>query len=189
MKTAASIVAQKSVGKLSPVPFISLLTNCVIWTYYGLLRKDNTVLVPNAIGCIAGASCVLTYQRYAEQSPVTLYLGSFLILAISTLLAFQGNWKLLGSIGCVLAVAVSGSPLATVGTVLKEKSTSALPFLTSFTTFLNAFSWSLYGVLIANDPMIYGPNLLGLALASIQMSLFVIFGLPPPAAPKTKALF
>ena len=163
----------------------------MIWTYYGLLKKDNTVLVPNAIGCIAGASCVLTYQRYTENSPITLYIGSLLILILSTLLAIQGNWKLLGTIGCVLAVAVSGSPLATVGTVLKDKSTAALPFLTSFTTWMNAFSWSLYGVLIANDPMIYGPNLLGLVLASIQMSLFVLFGLPPPTTTttKTKAMF
>lgn len=154
------------------------------------MRRDNTVLIPNAIGCVAGATCVLTYQRYTEQSPVTLYLGSFLILAVSTLLAFQGNWKLLGSIGCFLAVAVSGSPLATVGTVLKDKSTASLPFLTSFATFMNALSWASYGILIANDPMIYGPNLLGLVLASLQMSLFVLFGLPPQQVnTKTKSLF
>jgi solute carrier family 50 protein (sugar transporter) len=190
VNTAVSIFAQKSVGKLSPVPFISLFTNCVIWTYYGLLKKDNTVLIPNVIGCFAGAGCVLTYQKFTQESPISLYIGSFLILAISTYLALQGNWKILGSIGCALAVAVSGSPLATVGTVLKDKSTAALPFLTSFTTWMNAFSWSLYGILIANDPMIYGPNLLGLALASIQMSLFVLFGLPPPViATKTKAMF
>ena len=146
--------------------------------------------ISSSLSSSLSSGCVLTYQKFTQESPVSLYIGSFLILALSTFLAIKGNWKLLGSIGCCLAVAVSGSPLATVGTVLKDKSTAALPFLTSFTTWMNAFSWSLYGVLIANDPMIYGPNLLGLALASIQMSLFVLFGLPPAATTsKTKAIF
>ena len=35
---------------------------------------------------------------------------------------------------------------------------------------------------------IYGPNLMGLFLATIQMSLYAIFGLPPKA-PKPKAVF
>ena len=50
VKTALTIMAEKSVGPLSPFPFVSLLTNCVIWSYYGMLKQDMTVLVPNAIG-------------------------------------------------------------------------------------------------------------------------------------------
>ena len=50
VKTAMTIMAEKSVGPLSPFPFVSLLTNCVIWGYYGMLKKDLTVMVPNAIG-------------------------------------------------------------------------------------------------------------------------------------------
>ena len=36
--------------------------------------------------------------------------------------------------------------------------------------------------------MIYGPNLVGFALASIQMSLYLVFGLPPKTA-NNKKLF
>ena len=35
VKTALNIIADKSVRSLSPLPFVSLLTNCVIWTFYG----------------------------------------------------------------------------------------------------------------------------------------------------------
>ena len=50
VRTALTIMAEKSVGPLSPFPFVSLLTNCVIWSYYGMLKQDMTVLIPNAIG-------------------------------------------------------------------------------------------------------------------------------------------
>ena len=45
-------------------------------------------------------------------------------------------------------------------------------------TFFNALSWSLYGLVVSKDPLIYGPNLLGLLLAIVQLLLFVIFGFP-----------
>ena len=39
-------------------------------------------------------------------------------------------------------------------------------------TLFNAASWSGYGYLVANDPMIWGPNSLGLVAALVQMGLF-----------------
>lgn len=89
------------------------------------------------------------------------------------------NASKIGLIGCSLAVVLSGSPLATVGTVLKDKSTAALPFENSLSTWLNALCWFLYGTLVAHDIMIFGPNGMGLGLASIQMLMFVLYGLPP----------
>jgi hypothetical protein len=57
-----------------------------------------------------------------------------------------------------------------------------MPFATSLATFLNALSWSLYGVIEVNDPIVYIPNSIGLFLACIQLSLFVIYGFPPTVA-------
>jgi solute carrier family 50 (sugar transporter) len=190
VQTALKIVAEKSVGSLSPLPFVSLLTNCVIWTYYGVLKSDLTVFVPNGIGIIAGLICVSGYHRFVNPKPVKLYAAAAAIIAFSTACYYAKNYQLLGSLGCVLAVLVTGSPLATLRTVIKEKSTAALPVMTSASAFCNACSWSMYGLLVANDPMIYGPNLMGLVLASIQMSLYVIFGLPPKVpVPHVKPVF
>jgi solute carrier family 50 (sugar transporter) len=187
--TARGILEDKSVGQLSPLPFVSLLTNCIIWSFYGLLRKDSTVLVPNAIGIVSGLGCVLAYQKHAPSFPTTLYAGASLIVLVSTLLASMGNYNLIGSIGCGLAVIVMGSPLATLKTVIQSRSTAALPFPTSFMGFCNSLSWSAYGLLVANDVMIYGPNLVGLFLSSIQMLLFAVFGLPPSRAALPKSVF
>ena len=154
IKTALQIVADKSVGPLSAFPFVSLLTNCVIWSFYGMLKSDMTVLVPNALGVLTGAGCVIGYHRFAKQKPLSMYAVSAALIAFSSMLAFQGNYQLLGSLGCVVAVILTGSPLVTLRTVIKDKSTAALPLFTSTAGWLNSCSWSLYGFLVANDPMV-----------------------------------
>ena len=35
VKTAFDIIEDKSTRALSPLPFVSLLTNCAVWTFYG----------------------------------------------------------------------------------------------------------------------------------------------------------
>jgi len=146
VKTAMTIMSEKSVGPLSPFPFVSLLTNCVIWSYYGLLKQDMTVLVPNAIGVLSGLICVLGYHRHATTKPMSLYAGAAAIIALSSSWALAGNFQLLGYLGCLLAVILTGSPLITLATVIKEKSTAALPILMSLSAFLNSASWSAYGI-------------------------------------------
>jgi hypothetical protein len=37
--------------------------------------------------------------------------------------------------------------------------------------------WSSYGGLVAFDPYIYGPNVLGLAATVVQLSLFAKYGI------------
>ena len=72
-----------------------------------------------------------------------------------------------------------GSPLSTLKKVMAEKSTQSMPsFSTSVTTWLNAFSWSLYGLIVAKDFMVYAPNLVGLLLASVQLFLYAWLGFP-----------
>jgi solute carrier family 50 (sugar transporter) len=154
IRTALQIIQDKSVGPLSAFPFVSLLTNCVIWSYYGMLKSDMTVLVPNAIGVFTGAGCIAGYHRFATIKPVSMYACAAALIAFSTVLAAQGNYKLLGSLGCVVAVILTGSPLATLKTVIKDRSTAALPVATSTAGWLNACSWSLYGILVAHDPMV-----------------------------------
>ncbi|RYY86187.1 hypothetical protein EON63_06140 [archaeon] len=47
-----------------------------------------------------------------------------------------------------------GSPLATLKTVMRDQSTAALPFGVSLMTWGNALCWSLYGLILAQDPMV-----------------------------------
>jgi solute carrier family 50 protein (sugar transporter) len=155
VKTALKILEEQSVQQLSPLPFLSLLVNCIVWSLYGLLKSDNTVLVPNAIGILAGSICVLSYERYSQINSTKLYFAGLLVVLYTIKCFFAGDFTSIGLVGCALAVLVSGSPLATIRTVIRDKSTAALPFLSSMFTWLNACSWTLYGIIVANDPMVY----------------------------------
>lgn len=179
LRTALGIQKAKSTGDLSPLPFTSLAVNCFVWTLYGILQKDLTVLIPNAYGTVMGSIAAVIYQKYSERMHTKLYAAGALMCAAAFKLFLEKNPSKIGLIGCSLAVLVCGSPLATLGTVLKNKSTASLPFANSFTTWLNALCWFSYGILVAHDIMIFGPNGVGLALASVQMLMFALFGLPP----------
>eukprot|EP01038_Epipyxis_sp_PR26KG_P007884 gene7884-10700_t len=176
--TVYRIHSVKSVGKLSSLPFFSLFVNCYIWTLYGFLKTDNTIMLPNVSGFMVSIICIVVYRRYSEEFSWLFYGVSFIIILISSVLTAHGEANLLGSLGCVLSIIVSGSPLAVVKTVINEKSTISMPFFTSFIMWLNNFSWLSYGIMIANDPLIYLPNLLGFSLSTVQMILFVVYGFP-----------
>lgn len=163
IKTAMQILKVNSVGSLSPLPFLSLTTNGAAWTLYGLLRDDPTLIIPNLLGFFAGMGCALAYYQIltkekSENRRVkmnnTLYAISTSLLMTLLLVYRSGNEKMLGAIGCVLSVVLMAAPLSTLQIVLREKCTAALPFSISFTGWCNALSWTLYGLLITQDPMV-----------------------------------
>jgi hypothetical protein len=53
-----------------------------------------------------------------------------------------------------------------------------MPFLTSLASFFNSLSWTLYGYLIALDPLLWMSSFVGLLLVMFQLCLFIIYGLP-----------
>jgi solute carrier family 50 (sugar transporter) len=177
--TAMEISKVKSCGLLSPLPFISLFTNSFVWSLYGFLKMDGTVFIPNTCGVLASLYCILAFHKHTENKPNKLYIVSLVISTIALFLTATGHTSLIGVLGCSLSVLLSGSPLAVMKTVIQERSTTALPFTTSFVIWLNSISWLLYGSLVAHDILIYGPNIIGFILASVQMSLFAIYGIKP----------
>jgi solute carrier family 50 (sugar transporter) len=154
------------------------MTNSAVWSMYGLLKSDFTILVPNVSGLIAGIVCVAVYHANARKIRKRYYFISGAILLFAMNLGYNQMATWLGYLGVSMAVFLMGSPLVTLKTVIETKSTNALPFAFSVTTFFNALSWSLYGIIVAHDPMVYVPNGIGLVLACIQLSLFVMYGLP-----------
>lgn len=173
---ALEIACMKSVKKLSAAPFVSLVACGYFWTLYGWLKNDMTIFVPNAISIATGIYCMWVYYSHAALKPDILYSSLALLLFVGGCLGILGMASSIGTIGCVMSVLMSGSPLAVIKTVIKEQSTASLPFSTSFVAWLNSCSWVAYGYFIAHDPMILMPNTLGLMLTTVQMSLFLVFG-------------
>jgi len=122
--------------------------------------------------------------RRACRYPITPYIaggGAVIagVLGAAALLPAATAAHVIGLTGCTCAVLLMSSPLAVIRTIIKEKNTSAMPFATSLATFLNALSWSSYGYLVAQDAMIWAPNMMGLASACVQMALFVKYPAQP----------
>jgi len=135
---------------------------------------DPTILVANGAGFVAGCYFTYTYSRF-KAIPSTNYMfaiGMNLIsISSATLLPKQTALFYLGLIGDLTAIILLSSPLVTMKTVLKEKSSESMPFYTSLAMWLNSCSWAVFGWTIINDPFVYIPNVLGFTAASIQLAL------------------
>lgn len=176
-QTALKIWSEKSVGLLSIIPFVSLFASSLTWTYYGILAEDRVVLIPNAVGIVAGMFCMAIFESICPVSNLCIYCVLLLVVVFCTTCVIHGDQVSIGYTACVLYVCTLGAPLSTLGTVIRDRSTDSLPFGTSVMSWLNSSSWSLYGTFVADDPMIYIPSMIGWILSSVQMSLFLIFGI------------
>lgn len=129
-------------------------------------------------GTAIGAVCVFLYHSYSiENTPSTYYILSAAIVLFCYACSIFGHYSIIGSIGVLSAIFLMGSPLSTLQQVIVDKSTRSMPsFSTSLTTWFNAFSWSLYGIILAHDYNVYVPNLLGLLLATVQILLYAMYG-------------
>jgi uncharacterized protein with PQ loop repeat len=182
-KTALTIRKRGSVGEFSIAPFLSILLNGLTWSFYGFLKKDMTLFVPNFTGFLVGLSSTIIFDTYVgvDGRPRVLYAFSATLGLISIVLCILGDLETLGLVGVCLSILLMGSPLSTAMTVIKDKSTASMPFNTSLFSFCNGMSWTLYGYLIDKDAMIYVSSGVGLLLTIVQLSLYAIYGLPPAA--------
>ena len=184
--TAREVVRNKSVGALSAVPNVALLANCVVWTLYGALKKDVTVFVPNAFGIATAIYCTAEFHRFSLMKPWKMYLAAVAVCGACAYLASIGDAPTVGLVGCTMAVLFMASPLSVMRTVIRDKSTAALPFATSLVIWFNALSWMLYGALVAHDVLVWGPNALGFLLACVQLGLFALYGFPESSEEKRR---
>lgn len=188
LKTALMIARLKSVGDLSPIPFLSLVLNGFVWLMYGSLKSDWTICIPNFTAVIVGTFCSSLYHKNSKKEvSMVLYMVVVSIIIPSIYLGATSSLKGLGFIGIFMSILLMGSPLSTVATVIKQKNTDSMPFATSVTTFLNSLAWTMYGYLVANDLMLWVPSFIGLILAIFQLILFALYGLPVPTVSTIEA--
>jgi solute carrier family 50 protein (sugar transporter) len=184
LKVCKEIKEAGTTGSFQPLPFVSMYTNCSVWTIYGLMIDNMTVLAPNVSGLVMGVGYTYWYQKHHPTVLTKEYAisGGIIATAAAAALTFPAAVAApyVGYIGCGLAVVLMASPLAALGTVIKTKSTASMPFITSVATFANASTWTGFGYLVVHDPIIWVPNALGLAAATFQFGLFAKFGIHSP---------
>ncbi|KRY16822.1 Sugar transporter SWEET1 [Trichinella patagoniensis] len=176
-----SIIRKKSSEGVSPVPFAMCAVSCFFWLQYGILKHDRTIVLINLVGFILQVLYYAVLYSHSKQKNFINLIMLAGILACSALQYYlmkstNHNTTLnnLGKMCLVLNVLNFASPLAVLKEVIKTKSCECLPLPLCAANLIVAAQWFLYGLLVS-DPYIKIPNMIGIALAVFQLSLFFIF--------------
>ncbi|KAF1759676.1 hypothetical protein GCK72_016143 [Caenorhabditis remanei] len=167
---------QGAVGDISGVPFLMGVLGGSFWLRYGLLKMDYTMIIVNVVGVSFMAFyCVffLVYSLPKKTFTFQLILVVSMISGMVVWMAVKPNLDYLGIICMTFNIMNFGAPLAGLGVVLKNREVSTLPLPMCVANFLVSSQWCLYGNLVA-DIYIIIPNGIGMFLAIVQLSLFVV---------------
>lgn len=180
MLTSAAEIQQSGNEKgLSSVPYLSLLVNCAVWTIYSIMKGYIALFIPNAIGIFTGFYCALLFHQYSHPPiPSANMAVAATVLLLGIILGAAGSVGAIGLFAVIMSSIVYASPLATIATVIQDQSTASMPFHTSMLVWLSAAFWTLYGGVVTHDATVLVPSLAGLIMASIQLFMYVLYGLP-----------
>uniref|UniRef100_A0A7S2SSR1 Sugar transporter SWEET1 n=1 Tax=Rhizochromulina marina TaxID=1034831 RepID=A0A7S2SSR1_9STRA len=196
--TVLEFCRKGSTGRLPLLPYSGMMLSGFSWAFYGVLTEASHVFLPNAFGLCAGALYFACFcwnvPREANWLPGTVrdHLAAAAVVLVVAIAAVASLPKdlgvmVIGWLGCILCVVMFSGPLASVQTILKERSTRSLPLPFTIAVSINCTLWTIYGAFVANDPFLYVPSLMGILSAAVQLSLFARFGCnsspsssPPP---------
>ena len=164
-----------------------MIANCYLWTVYGILKQESKIWATNGIGIAFGLYYFLRFVQFAPpKSPsfpgsvsqhISACLGVLVAsVGIVALFPVQQATAIIGNLAVLFCVAMFGSPLASLTTVLKTKSAASIPLPFTLATVINCVLWLVAGLFQMNDVKIYFPNLLGLTFGLAQVALKLIFG-------------
>ncbi|XP_042510356.1 bidirectional sugar transporter SWEET3b-like [Macadamia integrifolia] len=187
--TFRRVIRKQSTEEFSCVPYAVTLLTAVLYFWYGLpivsYKWENiTVATICGVGVLLESSFILIYFWFAspKRKRIVILMVVGLIIMISIIILVSAftlhdhhhRKVFVGSIGLVVATAMYGSPLVVVKKVLQTKSVEFMPFYLSLFSFLNSSLWGPYG-LLAHDPYIALPNLLGVPLGFFQLVLYCVY--------------
>ncbi|KAK3287129.1 hypothetical protein CYMTET_5358 [Cymbomonas tetramitiformis] len=174
------VFKRKDTGNLaSGLVYFSSFFNCFFWVIYALgdLPRLLQPLVINVIGASLQLSFLSCYWYYAENKKECniAFLGGATVALASAIVAYnQSSVTIFGTAAAVLNVIMYYSPLAAVGTIIKEKSVAKMPFLPLLMTLIGSSLWFSYGAYIFDWPCII-PNILGVMFGITQLGLYTYF--------------
>lgn len=190
LNVCRKVAAAKTVGSLKSAPFFAVTNACVAWLAFGIKLQDWVIIAPNAMGLALSGYYIHTYANNCEDPSVLrrdfLVSGALAagVTGAAVGLPAEQSIEYIGYLASGMAVWLSVSPLTALKTVVQEKSTAALPLGISVGVVLNNFSWITYGVIVAHNPFLVFPNAVGLSAGLVQLSMFGVYGLPPPMPSK-----
>ncbi|XP_030639492.1 sugar transporter SWEET1 isoform X2 [Chanos chanos] len=165
--------ASQSADNVQFLPFLTTCLNNLGWLYYGMLKKDGTVLLVNVIGASLQALYIFMYCYYTKEKTLAMVTVLCVSWVYFDMISPKGDAQLsqLGLACSVFTVSMYLSPLADLVDIIRTHSVERLSFSLTVMTFLTSTSWTLYGLQI-HDLYIMVPNTPGIATSLIRFCLF-----------------
>eukprot|EP00729_Bicosta_minor_P001336 gene1336-22980_t len=178
-----------SLNRKNPPPhlgFTSMLVGSFIWGSYGLSLGAPAMWVPNATGLAVAIVTVFAINDAEPLDPNVLLVMAAIGTTVAFLQLFYGVVGLdkatanaaTGYIGNVVGIVMMCSSAVTWPTMASTGDASALEAQAGmvFAGFANAMAWTALGMLKLRDPLVWLPNILGVA-CTWDKSIAAIIGL------------
>ncbi|XP_018593574.1 sugar transporter SWEET1 isoform X2 [Scleropages formosus] len=187
--------ASQSSDNVQFLPFLTTCLNNLGWFYYGMLKKDATLVIVNSIGASLQSLYILTYWHYTKnrRHVSTQTLTGIAVLCAGWLyfsvILGQGDTRLaqLGLVCSVFTISMYLSPLTDLVEIIRGGSVERLSFPLTVATMLTSTSWTLYGLQL-QDFYIMVPNMPGILTSLIRFYLFWKFASTNQDKPSYKTL-
>lgn len=185
----------KSTDNIQFLPFLTTCLNNLGWLYYGLLKRDQTIVLVNVIGATLQILYIIVFIHYTKQKKPflsqTLFAGAVLAGGWFYFSAFlpQGDTQLnqLGLMCSAITVSMYLSPLTDLVSIVRSGNVQCLSFPLTVATFLTSTSWVLYGNQL-HDYYIVVPNMPGILTSIIRFYLFWRFASNTPTSSGYKSM-
>ncbi|XP_076135889.1 sugar transporter SWEET1 [Alosa pseudoharengus] len=185
--------ATQSADKIQFLPFLTTCLNNLGWLYYGLLKKDGTLIIVNTIGACLQTLYILAYCHYTKERRRALQQTLVMVCTLGlgwgyfSVIVSQGDVQLsqLGLVCSVFTISMYLSPLADLLEIIRSRSVECLSFPLTVATFLTSTAWTLYGMQL-QDFYIMVPNTPGIVTSLIRFFLFWSLGSESEGKPPYK---
>ncbi|XP_042346205.1 sugar transporter SWEET1 [Plectropomus leopardus] len=185
----------KSADNIQFLPFLTTCLNNLGWLYYGILKKDQTIILVNVIGALLQILYIIVYLHYTKQKRLVmsqiLAAGAVLTCGWFYFTKFlpEGETRLsqLGLTCSVVTVSMYMSPLIDLVEIVRSGNVQCLSFPLTVATFFTSTSWVLYGLQL-DDYYIVVPNTPGIFTSLIRFYLFQRFASTSQSSPSYKSL-
>jgi solute carrier family 50 protein (sugar transporter) len=196
MKEILNARSSKDLGTLNPVPFAVIIFNCIGWMTYGIMIRDYFVFWSNLPGLCFGtffslSSLQLLARRDTPKDQQNIFIIEILIVSSIFFWSFMAmitcigmdnitnGAAVIGSLACIASILYYSAPLSTAVTVIRTRDASSLFAPMISINLANALLWVFYGAIGVNNPLIWVPNIIGVILATFQLSLVFVFKKKP----------
>jgi len=194
MPTIQRVRKEGTTGGLPLLPYSAMCIMTFVLVCYGLLIQDTKIIVTHGAGHLISLFYCLSFydnvDKEASNLPGTvgMHARTGLGIAVATIatIAMLGHKAapIVGMTTVLLSCLMYTGPLAALKAAIEAKSSKNIPLPYAVASAVNALAWFVYGFFRINDFMVWAPCSIGVASASAQIVVNVLYGDGPDAVAK-----